>query len=268
MTITRPPVYSIIATVSGAFPGIVKHLTGRARWVAISAKSLSEMQEYGIKTEAQYLSRLTEFVRRLYDGEDTKNQFLDNLDAIMSRQIFLAHLEAWKDNGGDKNNFPDYLQSSADDMILKEYDFADGFANDIIDARLDNAPIDPLLARAEMWASRYNDAYNTAQLLIAEQQGEATGKPVKLLWRLGATEEHCEICSTLDGVIALASVWREANIFPQSGQDGNLPNPALVAHRDGQSGCGGWRCDCGLSQTDDEITVESADELRALIGWE
>lgn len=264
MTTTPAPIYQIIAIASGAFPGVVPFLTGRARWVALAAKAITG--DWEIKTERQYLSQLTYLVKQVYAGE-LGGDFVDQLAAILSRQIELAHLEAWRDNGGDKNDFPDYLQKSADDMILREFDYVDQFYKDIVDARLDSAPIDALLARAELWAGRYNDAYNTAQLLIAEETSTEE-KPVMLKWQLGQTEEHCEICDTLHGTIAPAAAWREAGIFPQSGEDGTLPNPALVPHRDGQDGCGGWRCDCRLTQTDEPATVMTAAELRDMIGWE
>lgn len=265
MTTTRPPIYQIIATVSGTIPGIVAHLTGRARWIAIAAKAC-EIDDLAIKTEAQYLSRIKSLVRAVYNG-DLGGDFVDSMAALVSRQIFLAHQEAWKDNGGTAKDLPDYLRESADEMIAREFDFVDQFYKDIVDARMDEKPIDPLLARAELWAGRYNDAYSTAQLLIAEQQSTEE-KPVMLKWQLGATELHCEICDTLHDTIAPAAAWREAGIFPQSGEDGTLPNPALVPHRDGQDGCGGWRCDCRLSVTDEPATVMDAAELRDMIGWE
>lgn len=54
-----------------------------------------------------------------------------------------------------------------------------------------------------------------------------------LVWRLGATEQHCRDCLDANGRVMRASEWRNLRalgIHPQS--------PSLE--------CGGWNCDCSL----------------------
>ena len=246
-----------------AIPEVIPHLTGRARWHA----RVYTWQDDGqaVKTYDFYLNALERLVKDVYRA-DIGGDFIDIMANLVQGQMTRAYQEAWKDSGGE-GEVPQHLQDILETTILAEYDHVDQFYRDIVDARVDGGPIDPLLARAALWANRYNDAYNMALLEIRANDEAATGKPQNMIWERGATEKSCDICITLDGVIASATVWKDAGIFPQSGQDGVLPNPALVSHRDGQDGCGGWKCDCGLKDTDESATIESAQALRDLIGW-
>jgi hypothetical protein len=97
-----------------------------------------------------------------------------------------------------------------------------------VDAAKNELGWDGMLARAELWANRYTDTVNIAILTTKEQ---------KLVWNLGATEEHCETCAALNGIVAWASEWELANVHPQS-----PPNDLLE--------CGGWKCDCSLEPTE------------------
>lgn len=184
--------------------------------------------------------RITSLVRSLYNETITAPQFVDSMAALISRQITLAYRAAWKDEGTG-GAMPDYLATASEDAILYQFDFVDKFARDIVDARIDEKPIDGLLARVPLWANRYDESYNAAMLLISEQSGG------KLVWVYGDTD-HCETCMGLNGIVAYASEWSEAGVQPQ-----NAPNDSLE--------CGGWRCQCRLEPTTARRTPKAIDKI-------
>lgn len=210
----------IIASVIKQFPAVLPHLTGRARFIAFALGDW--------KTEEQFDNRLTALVNALYNDTIPMPEFVDALAALIGRQITLAYREAWADEG--EGEFPDYLTASSEEMILGQYDFVDGFARDIVDARIDGADIAPLLARVPLWANRYTEAYNTAVALIIKENGG------NLEWVYGDTE-HCDTCLSLNGIVMSAKDWETLGVHPQS-----APNDKLD--------CGGWRCQCSLTPTD------------------
>ena len=83
--------------------------------------------------------------------------------------------------------------------------------------------------RVDMWVNRYEDVANRARVYFGGRQ--------RIIWVLGETEEHCETCARLNGIVAFAYEWEQSGIRPQS-----PPNPILT--------CGGWQCDCTLEPTD------------------
>lgn len=204
------------------YPDILPLLKGRARWVAFA-----DGGEY--KTYDYYLQQLTRLITSVYNG-NLAGEFIDIMANLIQGQIYQAVNQAWLDSGMD-GELPDYLAELADNIVLSQYDHVDQLYRDIVDARLDGTPLGPLLARAPLWATRWNEAYNQAMLAIAAEMGE------RMVWRLGATEKHCRTCAGLNGVVAYASEWETLGIQPQ-----NAPNDALE--------CGGWRCDCSLEVTD------------------
>lgn len=239
-----------LASICWHYPQILPLLKGRARWIALTIGAKSRIVEE--KTYDYFLSELSRMVRNLYAG-NIGGEFIDILANLLDGQINQAYRQAWSDEGAD-GEFPEYLQAAADDAILAQFDFVDGFFRDIVDARIDETPIDPLLARCSLWANRWNEAYNDGVRLIAINAGE------KQIWKLGATEEHCPFCSRYNGIVALASEWDALNIRPQS-----APNPALTGTLNGEPGCGGWRCDCSLETTDKRRSPNAYGRLEEIL---
>ena len=139
-------------------PEIRPMLSGRARWLAY------EPTEY--KTLEYMQSQIEGLVRGVYTG-NVGGEFIDVMANLISGQLTQAYQMAYADEGFG-GRLPDYLEASLESMILNQYTFVDQFFRDVVDARLDGTPIDPLLARASMWANQYNTAYKEAQRLPFE----------------------------------------------------------------------------------------------------
>jgi hypothetical protein len=141
------------------------------------------------------------------------------------------------------------MKNEMEQFILDELPYVDRLAGDIINARtLDRAENTPgqrlaqITWRADLWANRYNEVMNAARLRVTEQFGG------KMMWVLGATEQHCETCSALNGKVAFANEWRDSGLMPQSS--------VLM--------CGGYRCDCELVPTDRRRSPNIADYLASV----
>jgi hypothetical protein len=141
---------------------------------------------------------------------------------------------------------PDYLQQAYQEDVVNQQDFVQQFYNDIIDARVDNTPIDPLMARAELWANQWDAAFNKAELLINTHEGGV------LEWHKGNTENGCDTCANLDGIRARASTWEELGVHPQG-----YPNDKLQC---GGGGPGNF-CDCTLEPTDQRQSPNAYDTI-------
>ena len=217
-------------------PDVIKYLSGKARFLAYKPQAY--------KTAEYMLKQIEGLVRGVYSG-NVGGAFIDTMANLISGQLTQAYSQAWKDEEG-KGELPDYLSLSLDDMILSQYDFVDQYYKDIVDARVDKTAVDPLLARAVLWAQRWTEAYNEAVRLIAMDSGG------KLEWMLGATEQHCTTCSALNGKVLYAKEWNTLGVKPQS-----APNKALA--------CGGWKCDCSLSPTDKKRTPGAYGRIETIL---
>jgi len=237
------------------FPAVVPHLKGRARWAAFTRPNRSGGMMFANgdgyywdienKTYDYFLFTLTNLIESVYRN-DLGGEFIDITAALIYGQLDQAYRLAWKDEGDD-GEFPQYLQDSFEDMYLNQFDFVDAFYRAIVDARIDQTPIDPLLARAALWANRYNEAYNQAVLLIKADNGE------NLEWVYGDDiEEHCPECAALNGIVARGSDWQSLNVHPQ-----NAPNDKLS--------CQGWRCGCTLEPTDKRRSPKAMDSIIAIV---
>jgi len=132
------------------------------------------------------------------------------------------------------------------DIMLSELDYVGPLAQDIWAAAYANAPIDPFHARVDIWTNRYTDVVNQAVTFYS-------GLGQKLQWKIGATEQHCDSCAYLDGLVAYASEWETAGLHPQQ-----PPNPRL--------GCKGWKCSCSLDPTDQRRSPNVLDTLMSVPG--
>jgi len=184
------------------------------------------------KTIGYMQSQIEGLVRGVYTG-NVGGEFIDVMANVISGQLTQAYQLAYADEGFG-GQLPDYLASSLETMILNQYDFVDQYFRDIVDARIDGTPIDPLLARASMWAGQYDTAYKEAQRLIQMEGGG------NFEWVKGATEKGCITCAALDGFIMSAREWNQLDLHPRG-----YPNPKLECHGGGPAN----NCDCTLSPT-------------------
>lgn len=175
-----------------------------------------------------FLARIEGLVRGVYTN-NIGGEFIDVFANLISGQYQDAYAKAWRDSDGE-GLIPDYLQQSYQEAVSNQYAYVDGFYRAIVDARIDGTPIEPLMARARLWAQGYNTAYENASSLITLHEGANEE------WVLGATEQHCSTCFALNGIVMRASEWEALNLRPK-----NPPNDHLE--------CGGWRCDCERRQT-------------------
>jgi hypothetical protein len=243
---------SSLRAVIKAYPAVIPHLKGKARWVAFGSAQITPVPmppgymgfRWSGKTVEFYRSTLERLIRSVYNGE-LGGEFIDILANLIYGQLDQAYRQAW-DEEGDGEEYPEYLADSFEQMYLAEYDHVDSYFQAIIDARVDETSIEPLLERAALWANRYEDAQNEARRLIALENGD------KLEWVEGDTEEKCEICIALDGIVAYASTWDELGVKPQS-----PPNERLT--------CGGWKCQCRLEATDKRVTLGSREKILSII---
>jgi hypothetical protein len=197
------------------------------------------------KTYDYFLSTLERLIRSVYSGL-LGGEFIDITANLIQGQIFQAYEQAWLDDG-NLLPLPSFLQSAAEQAVLKQFDYVDQLYRDIVDARVDNTPIDPLIARAPLWANRFSEAQSNANALIALEMGG------KLVWVEGDTKDKCKTCVALDGIVAYASIWTRLNVHPQG-----APNPYIK--------CEGWNCSCQLLPTTERQTRDAEKRIMAAVG--
>lgn len=230
----------IIRTVIKSYPEIIPHLSGKVLVFAFPARPY--------KTYEELLEFVKSTVRDLYIGKMGTFEFIDDMVRGMSGQIRDAYEYAWSDAEMD-GAFPRWLEKSMIDFTARAVDMNMIYTlyKDVIKARNEKTPLLPLLERAQLWANRWNDAYNAAMLAINSEMGQ------KLKWREGDTADKCDVCVALDGIIAYAKIWDELGVRPQS-----APNSKLT--------CGGWRCGCYFEVTSERVTRNSATRIRSAVG--
>lgn len=198
-----------------------------------------------VKTQAYYESTLTRLVRTLYKGEIDELQFLQVMDGLVEAQLRKAWFEGMAENELTQEDMTPEWQAMLDGIIADEKSHIGDFAHEIVSAsKLTGEPIDPYLARCSLWANRYGDTRNQAKMATSEP-GD------KMEWQLGATEQHCATCLSLNGIVARATDWVISGFHPQG-----PPNSMLE--------CGGWRCDCSLVPTDKRRTRNALNMLMEL----
>lgn len=210
----------LLRQVVGQIPQVKQFLTNDARFLANAPTAY--------KTESYMLAQIEGLVRSVYGGW-LGGDFIDILANVISGQLYDAYQSAWIDEGGT-GELPDYLAAAYQNAVVGQYEFVDKYYRDIVDARVDKTPLDPLLARARLWARQWTTAYQNAVSLITEEGGG------NMEWIEGDTVEKCEQCLAFDGLVARASEWSALGIAPR-----NAPNEKI--------NCQGWNCLCQLVPT-------------------
>lgn len=222
-------------------PQVRQHLSMRTRYaVAVPAW----------KTTDYFLATLTRAVRDVYNGL-IGGDFVDILGSLIKGQVRQAYNKAWTDDGGDPP-MPAWLQDAmeAAQESQANFDFIYNFYKDIIDARVDGTPIDPLLARVPGWANQYDAEYRAAKLLIDTENGG------NLMWKKGETEHGCSTCAALDGLVLSATEWETLDVHPRG-----YPNKKLECEGGGPVN----NCDCTLEPTDQRRSPRGFDSVMNIV---
>lgn len=193
-----------------------------------------------LKTYAFYASSIRDLTKKRYDGRIDHLSFVASMETLIETQLRLAWFEGMAVNELEPSDMTTEWAAILREIIMSEQDHVAEFGLAIERARRDDAPLDPLMARADMWGNRYNDVMNRAKM-------ETAGEKDKLIWVYGDTD-HCETCLSLNGIVAYASEWAASIYHPQQ-----PPNDYLD--------CGGWRCKCRLEPTKKRRTKNAAEVL-------
>ncbi len=203
--------------------------------------SINYLADVGIKT-ANYMNRtVSSLVKDLYAGDIAEADFIDSMSSLIEAQFKRAINEALRENGV---KWGDVAEAEYQRLVTDQYEYIEKFAKDILNGVDNGSSIDQFKARAELWANQYESVKNEALLKTGPQDA-------RYVWRLGATEEHCTTCYSLDGVVATAEQWDASGFHPQQ-----PPNDGLD--------CGGWRCDCSLEVTDEPLTEDFFKAIKGL----
>jgi hypothetical protein len=173
-------------------------------------------------------------VKALFNGDMDELEFVQVFEDLLDAQLRDAWLEGMAKNGLSEADMTQEFETELGSIIADENAQVFDFAEAITNANAAGEGLDALLSRADLWTYRYQDVLNQATIFTANAAD-------KYAWRLGATEQHCEECAALDGVVATAEDWLAAGLHPQQ-----PPNDMLT--------CGGWRCDCRFEKTNEPLT--------------
>jgi hypothetical protein len=179
--------------------------------------------EFEARLEALTIAILTLSLIRGTEGTSDAERALEDAALLILEDDSLEAMTAGLAVLTDETLLNDALSQEALSALIEDIDgsLQSTLAADIYaEAYVDNAQ--GLLSRLQMWGLTATGLYSLGQLL---------GHPDQLYqWRLGATLEHCNDCSRLNGQVHTGSEWAASGYRPQGR---NLE-------------CTGRRCECGV----------------------
>lgn len=161
-----------------------------------------------LKTVTGYRAALRGAVRGLWNGTFSYDQFIDAFDSAIRFHFPRAWGEGLAAVGLTMEDMNLEEKLKLQTLIVQEQSYIDPFAQAIeAGSKANRGPLQPLLDRVERWLARYNGIKSLAMQL-------AKNDP-KLMWVKHASDS-CDSCRRLDGKVKRASVWRAADLRPQS----------------------------------------------------
>jgi len=183
-----------------------------------------------LKSIETYNRQLWSYALELYRTGDG-GVFLDQFVTAIANQLTRAWNEGAREVGVDPKEMTDDDKAELKAIIDSEYDQIIKLAEAILESR--SGTLDEFRQafrnRIDLWVNRYTDVIGRARVYF--------GGKTRLKWTLGKTEQHCDSCLALDGIVAFAYEWELAGIKPKA------PPNAMLS-------CGGWECDCSLEVTE------------------
>ena len=173
-------------------------------------------------------------VRGLWKGFIDRDQFFAGMVRAVQRGFNQAAEEGAKEWNLKPSEFSAAERLAIEAAINSQLQFISGFGDFIEEnSQANGGKLGRSFVRANTWINQYNSVKNAAAVSAAGDR--------KMMWVLGATEEHCTSCLKLNKKVKRATFWQKRGIRPQ-----NAPNESLE--------CGGWKCDCDLVPTDEPLS--------------
>jgi hypothetical protein len=209
---------------------MLPHLIKAVELVPEVKTHLSDKALEFLKSIEQYDRQLWEYALALYRGGDA-GEFIDKFTAAITNQLTRAWNEGSRSVGVEPEDMSDEDRAYLKEIIDSEYEHVLDLGT-AIEAAQDKTLEEfrqSFRSRIDLWVNRYTDTTNKAKVYFGDR--------TRLEWKLGETENHCDTCAALNGIVAFAFEWEQSGVKPQS-----PPNDVLA--------CGGWQCDCRLEVTD------------------
>lgn len=178
------------------------------------------------KELSTYKMAVTRNAQLLWEGRNTRSQFI----GAMQQAIRYQFPEAWaigaKQCGIQADELTEEEQEALQEQIDINVDRLEDFADYIVENNRSSGQVFGItMSRAKMWINSYERVIELAKSYACADQ--------KMVWILGAAEQHCKDCLRFGGKVYRMSQWNKIGILPKSIQ--------LACH--------GYRCQCKLVPT-------------------
>ena len=193
-----------------------------------------------IKSAGYYDRELRRMIKNYYNGYLSDLDFIGVFSSLVEGQMYRAYLEGLMSTDFDINNMTGAMYAEIDEIRRSEENYILDFIQQIKDAKEAGTGFEQFNSRADVWVNRYFDVQNRGTIAGAKN------RQINLLWKLGATEQHCTTCASMHNKVMSADDWSVSGIAPQQPPNANLE-------------CGGWRCDCSLSPTSKKVNATLQD---------
>ena len=180
---------------------------------------------------AAYLAALRSAIAALWAGAIDAGQFTTAMFAAIRRYLTAAWVEGAEEAGLAFDELTAEELMELERLIVSEFGYVGRLAGAVAaEDEHSGAELEPHLARAELWAGRYDETRNLALTLAAKDE--------RLEWVVSPRKQHCHDCLRLSGTdinalcvlvtkinFALFAPWHciPSSFFPDD-------QPSLITH--------------------------------------
>lgn len=184
-------------------------------------QSLEEVQD-------EYRDKLYVVMQDYLQSNDPITAYRNEWYRYTNDAFTVAFVAGWADAGASE--LTEEAQSWLSGRIADELTFIDALFPALKELREDDEigmdeKLDTAHAHAEGYTNTLVGVYATGKMM---SEPERDGR-----WELGATEQHCDTCSSLNGKTHPLSWYIKNDYIPREAGSQTLS-------------CGGWNCDCSI----------------------
>jgi len=178
--------------------------------------------------EDEYQDRVQSAMENYIEGDRAITKFKNQFRRVVNDGFFMAATAGWAD-GGNGGAISDDLTKYVNEQIQREIAFVDDLFADLRTMRASDKPDEDkakyIADRSSGYTKTIQGIYNYAKMLA---QRNREGR-----WELGATENHCSTCGSLNGQVHPLTWFVSNGFIPRQAGSRTLE-------------CHGYYCDCRI----------------------